>query len=213
MQLTQCSQLRLHCSLVRHAIRPIDTVIILLKWCTTSHARTAQCVRRPNRSTALYTCERTKSQTTGWKISARLPLPDGRPRIWSGQCVCHRKRDHKTYARCYRDMEYYLHMCQSMQNTISRLQSSTRLLGATKARASPNQWNSFNVDSEGLSRQPSPPHLSPMFCLNDLNPTSRIYINFRSTLIFSQTTHPYMFELQTLDSTTTSPPFMFLLFR
>ncbi len=99
-------------------------------------------------------------------------------------------------------MEHYLHMCQSMRNTRSRLQSSPRLLAPTKAKASPNQLNNFNVSTESHTRQPPPPCLQCL-CLHDLSPTSRIYINWRSTLIFLQPPPPLhllMFELQTLNS-------------
>ncbi len=44
-------------------------------------------------------------------------------------------------------MEHYIHMYQSMCKTRSRLQGSTRLLAATKARAPPNQLNHFNASA------------------------------------------------------------------
>ncbi len=46
-----------------------------------------QCIRGPNRSIVLYTCEKTsrRRQTTGWKFSSRPTLPDDYPRIWLGR--------------------------------------------------------------------------------------------------------------------------------
>ncbi len=118
------------------------------------------------------------------RVPASSEWPDDRPRIRLRQSVRHRKRDHETYVWFHRGMEHHLHMCQSMCNTRSRLQSSTRLLAATKARASPNQINKFSPESH--SRQPPPPPHPCLqrLCLHDLSPTSRIYINWRPTLIF-----------------------------
>ncbi len=50
-----------------------------------------QCIRGPNRSTELYTCERTqrRGHTTGWKFSTRPTLSEDRPRIRLGQSVRH----------------------------------------------------------------------------------------------------------------------------
>ncbi len=65
---------------------------------------------------------------------------------------------HQAYGRFYRGME---HMCQSMCNTRSRLQSSTRLLTAMKARASPNQLINFNASPERI--HPPPPTMSNVY--------------------------------------------------
>ncbi len=82
-------------------------------------------------------------------------------------------------------MEHYLRMFQSMRNTQSRRQSSTRLLAATKARASPNQLNNFNVGAESHTRQlqtldSNPPPTPPLICFYcfdkpDPNHTFSIY--------------------------------------
>ncbi len=112
-----------------------------------------------------------RRQTTGWKFSTRPTLPDARPRNRLGQSGRHRKKGHETYARFYRGMEHYLHMYQSMSITRSRLQSSTRLLAATKPRASPNQLNNFNVSAESHTRQPPPP-----------TPVSNVYVCMTSAL-------------------------------
>ncbi len=77
-----------------------------------------------------------------------------------------------------------------------------RLLAATKATASPNQLNNFNARAESHSRQPTPHPCLQCLCLHDPSPTSRIYMNWCSTLTFVQPLlHPLMYELQTLDST------------
>ncbi len=119
-------------------------------------------------------------------------------------------------------------MCQSIRNTRSRVRSSTRLLAATKARASPNQLNNFNVSAKSHTPQPLPLCL----CLHDLSPTSRylhyvlpscLYnpppppppinvwtpnIRLRPPPIFHVSIvlispHPLMFKFQTLDSAPT----------
>ncbi len=87
---------------------------------------------------------------TGRQLSARVKAHKGAVR-----------RQDENYllalhcARFYRGMEHYLHIHQSMRNNRSRLQSSTRILAATKARASPDQLNHFNVSSESHTTQPS----------------------------------------------------------
>ncbi len=74
-------------------------------------------------------------------------------------------------------MEHYLHMCQLMRNTRSQLQSSTRLLAATKARASPNQLNNFNVSAESPSLLPHHPHIctTPPPPINVWTPKLRLH--------------------------------------
>ncbi len=119
-------------------------------WCTTSHARTVPThtlTKLVDRS--LHVWKNTNAPSDDrMKLFTHPTLPDDRPRILLGQSVRHRKRDHETYARFYRDMEHNLHMHQSMRKTRSRLQSSTRLLAVTKAMASLNQLTNFNSSAE-----------------------------------------------------------------
>ncbi len=74
----------------------------------------SQCRRGSTQSTALNTCGR---NATGWEFASRPILSDDRSHIRLGQSVGHQKRDQQAYARFYRGMEHYLHMCRSMCST------------------------------------------------------------------------------------------------
>ncbi len=159
-----------------------------------------QYLREPHWSTALCARERTqrRHQATGWRFSTHPTLPDDRSRIWLGQNIRHWKRDHITYARFYRGTEHCLHMCQLTRNTRSRLQSSTRLLVTTKARASLNQLNNFNASAESHTRQqqqpPSP--LSPMFMFTWPQPNLPYlhYLTFLPSYLYTRFPCFYCFD-------------------
>ncbi len=84
-------------------------------------------------------------------------------------------------------MEHYIYMYQSMRKTRSRLQGSTRLLAATKARASPNQLNNFNASARKsqILQLHSPPVSNAYAYMISALPPALTLIGF-STLLFVQ---------------------------
>ncbi len=94
-----------------------------------------------------------------------------------------------------------------MRKTRSQLQSSTRLLAAT--RPSPNQLNNFDSSAGSRTQQTLSPCVQDL-CLHDLSPTSRVYISWHLYSLICTTPpplHQLMFQLQTVDST--PPPFLY----